>query len=137
MVEDNTPIYVNNTQIENAESYVYLGQRFNLRDKNQDKEILRRITAGCTAYSKHRDIFKDNFAICLKRNVYNSCVLPAMTHGAETWSLSKQAQKKLAAEQTKMERSMLNITYHDRKKNTWVRAKTGVTDVIKTTRRMK
>ena len=31
----------------------------------------------------------------------------------------------------------LNITYHDRKTNTWVRAKTGVTDVIKTTRRMK
>ena len=59
------------------------------------------------------------------------------TAGAETWSLTKQAQKKLAAAQTKMERSMLNITYHDRKTNTWVRAKTGVTDVIKTTRTMK
>ena len=52
MVEDNTQIYVNNTQIENAESYLYLGQRFSLRDKNQDKEILRRITAGWTA-SRH------------------------------------------------------------------------------------
>ena len=60
-----------------------------------------------------------------------------MTYGAETWSLTKQAQKKLAAAQTKMERSMPNITYHERKKNTWVRAKTGVTDMIKTTRRMK
>ena len=137
MVEDNTPIYVNNTQIENVESYVYLGQRFSLRDKNQDKEILRRITASWTAYAKHRYIFKSNFAISLKRKVYNSCVLPAMTYGAETWSLTKQAQKKLAATQTKMERSMLNITFHDRKTNTWVRAKTGVTDVIKTTRRMK
>ena len=94
--------------------------------KNQDQEILGRITAGWTAYAKHRDIFKSNFAICLKRKVYNSCVLPAMTYGAETWSLTKQAQKKLAAAQTKMERSMLNITYHDRKTNTWVRAKTGV-----------
>ena len=45
--------------------------------------------------------------------------------------------KKRATARTKMERSMLNITYHDRKTNTWVRAKTGVTDVIKTTRRMK
>ena len=103
--KDNTPIYVNNTQIENVESYVYLGQRFSLRDKNQDKEILRRITAGWTAYAKHRDIFKSNFSICLKRKVYNSCVLPAMTYGAEIWSLTKQAQKKLAAAQTKMERS--------------------------------
>ncbi|KAI0241134.1 hypothetical protein LSAT2_001223 [Lamellibrachia satsuma] len=59
MVEDNTPVYVNNTQIENVESYVYLGQWFSLRDKNQDKEILRRITAGWTAYAKHCDIFKN------------------------------------------------------------------------------
>ena len=94
MVEDNTPIYVNNTHIENVESYIYLGQRFSLRDKNQDKEILRRITADWTAYAKHRDIFKSNFAISLKRKLYNSCVLPAMTYGAETWSLTKQAQKK-------------------------------------------
>ena len=50
-------------------------------------------------------------SICLKRQVYNSCVLPAMTYGAETWTLTKQAQNKLAAAQTKMERSMLNITY--------------------------
>ena len=96
MVEDSTSIYVNNTQIEKVESYIYLGQRFSVRDKNQDKEILRRITAG--------------FAICLKRKDYNSCVLPAMTYGAETWFLTKQAHKKLAAAQTKMERSMLNIT---------------------------
>ena len=52
---------------------------------------------------------------------YNSCVLPAMTYGAETWTLTKQAQNKLAAAQTKMERSMLNITYKDRRTNIWVR----------------
>ena len=91
MVEDKTSIYVNNTQTEYVESYVYLGQRFSLRDKNQDKKILRRITAGWTAYAKHRDIFKSNFAIWLKRRVYNSCVLPAITYGAETLSLTKQA----------------------------------------------
>ena len=31
--------------------------------------------AGWAAYAKHRDIFKSNLAICLKRQVYNSCVL--------------------------------------------------------------
>ena len=46
MMETDTPIYVNNTQIENVESYIYLGQRYSTRDKNQDKEIQRRITAG-------------------------------------------------------------------------------------------
>ena len=34
-----------------------------------------------------------------------------MTYGAETWALTTQAKNKLAAVQTKMERTMLNITY--------------------------
>ena len=79
MVVDNTPINVNTVLIENVPGYVYLGQHYSLKEKNQDKEIQRRIMAGWAAYAKHRDIFKSNLAICLKRQVYNSCVLPAMT----------------------------------------------------------
>ena len=97
MVVDNTPIKVNNVLIENVPGYVYLGQHYSLKEKNQGKEIQRRIMAGWAAYAKHRDIFKSNLAISLKRQVYNSCVLPAMTYGAETWTLTKQAQNKLAA----------------------------------------
>ena len=93
--------------------------------------------AGCVAYAKHRDIFKSNLAICLKRQVYNSSVMPAMTYCAETWILTKQAQNKLAAAQTKMERSLLNITYKDRKTNVWVREKTKVIDIISNVRKMK
>ena len=77
MVVDNTPINVNNVLID-----VYLGQHYSLKEKNQDKEIQRRVMAGWAAYAKHRDIFKSNLAICLKRQVYNSCVLPTMTYGA-------------------------------------------------------
>ena len=60
-----------------------LGHRYSISDKNQDKEIQRRITAGWITFAKHRDIFKGNIGACLKRQVYNSCVLPAMTYGAE------------------------------------------------------
>ena len=94
-VVNNTPINVNNVLIENVQGYVYLGQHYSLKENNQDKEIQRRSMAGWAAYAKHRDIFKSNLAICLKRHVYNSCVLPAMTYGAETWTLTKQAQNKL------------------------------------------
>ena len=31
----------------------------------------------------------------LKRKVYNSCVLPAMTYGCETWTLTKGSENKL------------------------------------------
>ena len=80
MVVDNTPINVNNVLIENVQGYVYLGQHFSPKEKNQDKEIQRRIMAGWATYAKHRDIFKSNLAIRLKRQVYNSCVLPAMQY---------------------------------------------------------
>ena len=60
-----------------------------------------------------------------------------MTYGAETWTLTKQAQNKLAAAQTKMERSMLNITYKDRRTNIWVRERTKLIDIIYTVRTMK
>ena len=137
MVVDNTTINVNNVLIEHIPGYVYLGQHYSLKEKNQDKEIQRSIMAGWAAYAKDRDIFKSNLAICLKRQVYNSCVLPAMTFGAETWTLTKQAQNKLAAAQTKMERSMLNITYKDRRTNIWVREMTKLIDIIYTVRKMK
>ncbi len=137
MLENDTPIYINTTQIENVESYAFLGQRYSIRDKNQDKEIQKRITAGWTTFAKHRDIFKGNFGTCLKRQVYNSYVLPAMTYGAETRVLTIQAKNKLAAAQTKMERSILNIPYRERKTNIWIRQKTKVIDVTEQIRRHK
>ncbi len=39
MVVDNTPIHVNNVLIENVPGYVYLGQHYSLKEKNQDKEM--------------------------------------------------------------------------------------------------
>ena len=129
MVVDNTPIHVNNVLIENVVDYVYLGHRYSLKEKNQGKEIQRIIMAGWAAYAKHRDIFKSNLVICLKRQVYHSGVLSAMTYGAENWTLTKQAQNKLAAAQT--------ITYKGRKTNIWGRERTKVIDIINTLRKMK
>ena len=39
------------TLIENVEMYIYLGQRYSTRGKNQDKEMQRRITAGWTEFA--------------------------------------------------------------------------------------
>ena len=67
MMETDKLIYVNNSQIDNVESFIYLGQRYSIRDKNQVKEIQTRIKAGWIAFAKHRDVFKGNIGICLKR----------------------------------------------------------------------
>ena len=72
MMENDTLIYVNNTQIKNVESYIYLAQIYSTRDKNEDNEIQRKITAGWTIFARHCDIFEGNIGICLKRHIYNS-----------------------------------------------------------------
>ena len=113
MVVYNTPIYTNNVLIENDEG---LGAETTLQhqEKIQDKEINRRLGASWATYAKDWDLFSSNLAIYLKRCVYYSCVLPAMTYGAET--LTKQAQNKLAAAHSKTERNMLSsIIIQDRK----------------------
>ena len=69
----NTPINVNNGLIENVECYVNLGHHYSLKEKNQDKEIQRRIMAGWAATARI-----SSKATRVKRHVYNSCVLPAM-----------------------------------------------------------
>ena len=69
MMETDTPILVNNTQIENVESNIYLEQRYSTRDEKQDKEIQRRIAAGWTTFAKQRDNFKGKLRTCLKREV--------------------------------------------------------------------
>ena len=47
---------------------------------------------------------------------------------------TKREQTKLAVAQTEIERSMLNITYSDRRTNIWVRERAKVTDIIQNAR---
>ena len=79
-------VYVNGIQLDQVEDYVYLGQRFTLIEKNQDNEIRRRIKAGWQAFGRHSTIMKGTLPTCLKRKVFNQCILPAMTYGTETWT---------------------------------------------------
>ena len=74
----------------------------------------------------------------LKRKVFNQCVLPAMAYGCQTWSLTKKALvKKLETSQRAMERKMLNAKLKDRIRNTIIRQRTRVTNVVQYVTNMK
>ena len=109
--------YVNTTQIEDVERYIYLGQRYSTRDKTKTRRFKEESRPDEQHLPKTATSSRVRFGTCLKRQVYNSCVLPAMTHGAETWALTSQAKNRQTAAQTTIERSVLNITYRDRKAN--------------------
>ncbi|PIK48481.1 endonuclease-reverse transcriptase [Apostichopus japonicus] len=124
------PIISNGTELEHVSEYIYLGQRFTLTERNQDNEIRRRIKAGWQAFGRYSHIMKGNLPLCLKRKVYDQCILPSMTYASETWTLTIKMERKLAAAQHNMERSMLNITYKDHKTNKWIREQTKVQDIM-------
>lgn len=124
-------IKIENTQIEEVDKYVYLGHEMRISRDNQTCELHRRINLGWAAYGKLRYIFRSDIPICLKRKVFDQCILPVLTYGAETLTLTSTSAKKLRVVQRKMERSMLGVCLRDHIRNEELRRRTGVTDVIK------
>ena len=66
----------------------------------------------------------------LKRKVYDTCILPVITYGLETMTLTANTIHKLKCTQRSMERQMLGISLRDRVPNTEIRLRTKLVDVI-------
>ena len=94
-------------------------------------EILNRTKVGWKGFGKMSTIFKSNMLICLKRKVFSQCVLRVLTYGCETWTLNTKAVQKLKVTQRSMERQMFNISLRHKRKNTWIRQRTKICDIMK------
>lgn len=128
----NHPFYIDHTQLEIVEEYVYLGHKIKLGRQNQTADLNRRTGLAWAAFSKMKHILKNkDVPLCLKKKVFNACILPVFTYGIETCTLSKASASKLAVTQRAMERAMLGISLRDRVRNDEIRRKTKVDDVIK------
>ena len=102
------------------------------------KEIGERVTSGWRRFGDYSHFLRDKkIPTCLKRKIMDTVILPAMTYGAETWTLTKHLGRKLAVAQRSMERSLLNITRRDKIRNEIIRSKTGVIDIIEKVKCMK
>ena len=78
------------------------------------EEILNRTKLGWRKFGQLNIVFKSNMPFCLKRKLFDQCVLPVLTYGCETWTLNSKSIQKLNTTQRSMERQMLNITLYDR-----------------------
>ena len=108
------------------------------KDHDQIQEMKRRIGQGWIAFCKLDNIMRDkNVPMRLKRNAFNECILPVMTYGCETWSLSNTQLEKTGLNSKKMERIMIGVTLKDRKSTEWIGKQSGVTDIISSIRESK
>lgn len=123
-------ISLGDNHIEQVSMYKYLGHEIRIGRDNQTCEIGRRIGLTWTAFGKLSNTLKSNIPTCLKKKVFNQCVLPVLTYGAETLTLTKKTVNKIRVAQRAMERSMLGVSLRDRVPNTRLRQMSGVTDAI-------
>lgn len=123
-------INIDNNIIQQVHTYKYLGHEIKIGKDNQTHEISRRIGLTWAAFGKLGYILRSNVPMCLKRKVYNQCILPVQTYGAETLTLTKRSANRLRTTQRAMERAMLGVSLRDHLTNEEVRRRSGVQDVI-------
>ena len=100
-------------------------------------EIFRRIKMDWRSFGRNSTIFKSNMPVALKRIAFDQCVLPVLTYGCETWTLTEFSKGKLRTAQRGTERAMLGYTKKDRKRANDIRAITKVHDIIETVKTLK
>ncbi|GBP75857.1 Putative uncharacterized transposon-derived protein F52C9.6 [Eumeta japonica] len=123
-------ITINGQKLEYVEEYVYLGQIISPNDQTS-KEINKRIATGWNKYWALKEITKSKkLSMKIKKKTFDTCILPCITNGCETWALTKQHRDKLARCQRGMERSMLGLKLLDKERSIDIRKKTKVTDIL-------
>jgi len=127
------PVNINDEEVEYVEEFIYLGQIISFRNR-QDKEISRRILNAWKGFWKLKDfLVTKRFPMHLKTKIFNMCILPILSYGSETWSLTNKNKKRLSTTQHSMERRVLGIRLKDKVRIETIREKTEFIDIIQFT----
>ena len=131
------PIIIRGNNIEYVDDYIYLGKQISFKKTNNEDEVSRRINATWKKFWTWKEILKGNYELRLKKVVFDTCLLPCLLYGCETWTFTNKVKQKIRCAQTAMERSMLKIRKIQKIKNEHIRQKTKITDALKHTLTLK
>ncbi|KAJ8714787.1 hypothetical protein PYW08_004768 [Mythimna loreyi] len=129
-------IHVGGENIQYVQEYIYLGQVVSFQAR-QEKEITRRIENAWKSFWSMKELLKGTLPMSLKRKLMDMCILPILTYGAQTWSLTNIQKSKLKVCQRAMERSILSVKLTDHVRNTTLRSKTQIVDVAQKAAQLK
>jgi hypothetical protein len=117
-------------EIEKVDKFVYLGSQIS-SSGGCEGEIKRRIALATSTFNRLWDkIFKRrNITMRVKLRLLNAAVIPVLTYGCESWSMTAAMEKRLNACESKWLRRLLRISYKDRVTNADVRERTGQEEV--------
>ncbi len=109
------------TVLENVDHFPYLGSHLSSR-ADLDDEIQHRLKCAGTAFGRLKQrVFQDH-DICTdtKMRVYKAVVIPTLLYASETWTTYRRHLKTLEKFHQRCLRSILNVSWEDRRTNTSV-----------------
>lgn len=121
-------ITIDQEKLEYTDEYIYLGKQISFNKNNNEKEVERRAQLTWNKYWSLKEIFKGQTPLKLKTKLFNSCILPCLTYGCQTWKYTDKVRNKLVTCQRGIERSMLNLKKLQRIRHTKIRQTTKVKD---------
>ncbi|CAF4889151.1 unnamed protein product [Pieris macdunnoughi] len=131
------PIFVNATSLEYVQNYIYLGKQISFSQNRHVEETNRRVNLAWNKYWALKEVLKSNHNLTIKRTVMDTCILPCLSYGCQTWIFNKALIKKIGVCQRAMERSILQLKLKDKIKNKVIRSRTKIKDVVTYTKRLK
>lgn len=123
-------------KIEKVEEYVYLGQTISTKE-GIEKELKARRSKAWGKFWSLQGVFKSRMTIKAKIKILESCVIPVLSYGAETWALTKAQTNSLQKTQRSMERIILGVRKMEKISNETIRERTKTTDIGYTIKKTK
>ncbi|CAG9793426.1 unnamed protein product [Diatraea saccharalis] len=124
------PIKLEGKNIDYVNQYIYLGKQMSFSKSNNVEEVERRIGITWRRFWSLKEILKGNYNINLKKIVLDTCILPSLLYGCQTWTLTDKIKRKIRTTQRATERSILKIKKVHKIRSETIRERTGVRDAL-------
>ena len=95
------------TPLKLVDKFTYLGSSV----ESTEKDIETRLTKAWTAINRLSIIWKSDLTDKMKRSFFQAAVTLILLYGCTTWTLTKQLEKKLDGNYTRMLRAILNKSW--------------------------
>ena len=95
------------TSLKLVDKFTYLGSSVS----SAEKDIDTRLTKAWTAINRLSIIWKSDLTDKMKRSFFQAVVMSILLYGCTTWTLTKQLEKKLDGNYTRMLRAILNKSW--------------------------
>ena len=105
---------LNGSPLKLVDKFKYLGSNVS----STDTDINMRLAKAWTAIDRLSVIWKSDLTDKMKRNFFQAAVMLILLYGCTTWTLTKQMEKKLDGNYTRMLQAILNKSWKQHLTNT-------------------